>query len=184
MRRHLIIEGMDGSGKDSLINNLVMAHPSYTLHERASTSLGGPVADLVGWTERSVIEIANQRTDSPRYIFNRHPLISEPIYAPYRMINAGLRGKFRDVQWLRLQRSIVGGHAILVICDPGWSEVHKNLINTADGHMAGVIDNAHTIYQHYQEFQWPGPVIRYSYKRDNPDLLLTTISIMRQNKAL
>lgn len=181
MRRHIIIEGMDGSGKDSLIHDLMPLLPRHILHERASTSIGGPVADLVGWVERSVQEITDETTSSAQYVFNRHPTVSEPIYAPYRMINAGLRGAFRDTQWLNLQRRLIGQHAILVVCDPGWSEVHNNLLRTADGHMAGVLDNAHALHTHYREFVWPGPVLRYSYKRDNAESLLRTISIMRQN---
>jgi hypothetical protein len=178
-RRHLIVEGMDGSGKDTLVDQLLKIRPWPQLHDRASTSLGGPVDDLDTWVLRSITKMAY--AGSPRYIFNRHPLVSESIYAPFRKSNPGFRGKFLDPQWIVNQRVQAAKYAILVICDPGWQAVRNNLLKSPRNHMPGVMDNADILHHAYKEFMWPGPTLRFCYSRDTPESLMRTISIMEQN---
>ncbi len=165
-RRHIIVEGMDGSGKDTLIASL-MAHYSqdpypFFLHERASTSLGGPVANLSDW----VVKDLQAMPTHSRSVYNRHPLISEPIYAPRRRVNPGLRGKWQSHAWVNLHRSIASIHAVVIICHPPFSALHANLMRTPQGHMPGVIENAAELYDEYSKLVWPGATIRYNYRKD------------------
>jgi hypothetical protein len=179
LRRHLIVEGMDGSGKDTLISKLLMQLPGYTLHERASTSLGGPVANLSGW----VIDDLTQMPTQPLSIYNRHPLISEPIYAPYRRIGGGLRGAWRDRSWVALNRVIAAEHCLVILCHPSWFTVQYNLLQTSQGHMPGVMENARSLWDAYDKLVWPGRCIRYNYRRDSVPTLMQTINMKLGRQA-
>lgn len=176
-RRHIIVEGMDGSGKDRLIRELMdnMNLPGFTVHERASTSLGGPVADLAEWTVNDVLSMGDQ----PKSIYNRHPLVSEPIYAPIRKVNPGLAGVWRSEVWVKTYQRLVAREAVLVVCQPPFPEVRKNLEATGpQGHMPGVYDNMMHLYDTYKELVWPGLHIRYDYMLDTPDTLVTLLNRM------
>jgi hypothetical protein len=165
MNNHLIIEGMDGSGKDTLINTL-MAYKHWDkapqLHDRASTSLGGPLPRLDEWVIRDMEGMPSQRFS----IYNRHPLISEPIYAPYRLVNRGMSGLFATPSWVQAQRKELCKSAVVVWCVPSWQTVHTNLMKAPMSHMPGVIQNAHQLYVSYIRTinEWKGPYVRYNYE--------------------
>jgi len=170
--RSIIVEGMDGSGKDTLIDALIKAFPDHTLHERASTSLGGPVHNLSGWVARDSMHLTKT---SRFYIYNRHPLISEPIYGKYRP------GKptdpiFTNAGWLAAYRKIVSDYTVLVICQPPYPMVRNVLwAQGPDAHMPGVYDNALDLYTDYKSFVWPGKTIRYNYVNDRFETLTRLI---------
>lgn len=166
--RSIIVEGMDGSGKDTLIEKLLISLPKHHLHERASTSLGGPVDGLAEWVRKDAHHITT--SDIP-HIYNRHPLISEPIYAPYRP-DRPLSPGFENAAWVDAYRRIVGSAAVVVICQPPWSVVKTNLDASADGHMPGVVDNAPKLYEAYGSLVWSGRSIRYNYTADPYSSLL------------
>jgi hypothetical protein len=164
---------MDGTGKDGLINELMIQFsPQFQVHERASTSLGGPVANLADWV---VADMHNMPTNPP-YIYNRHPLISEPIYAPRRKINPGLRGVWRNPPWIDTYLRFAAQHCVLVICQPPFATVADNLLRSgADAHMPGVFEAAEELYKEYETFVWHGATIRYSYLRDSKESVARTI---------
>lgn len=170
VRRHLVVEGMDGSGKDTLIRSLLTyraqtedSGPHFTLHERASTSLGGPVTNLDMWVVNDLSRMVTG--DLPPSLYNRHPLISELIYADRRLVNVGLKFPFTDPSWVEKHRKMLAYHSVLVVCDPGWRTVKRNLDRSVGGHMPGVAESAEQLYSEYQEviYRWAGPVIRYNY---------------------
>lgn len=172
MRRHIIVEGMDGSGKDHLIDSLVECFPDHTPHERASTSLGGPVANLADWVVRDVTTMREQ----PPSIYNRHPLVSEPIYAERRHVNTGLRGVWTSDAWIDAWRRAASPFCTLVICQPEYHVVRANLQRSGENaHMPGVMDHALELYTDYQTLVWPGPSIRYNYVTDDIDSLVSLI---------
>lgn len=188
-RRHLIIEGMDGSGKDTLIHHLIktISHPGtplgtqfpqphFRVHARASTSLGGPVDELDQWVENDLALMALARP----WIYNRHPLISEPIYAPYRQINPGSKGKFRDPNWIKAKSVMVARQSFLVVCDPGWDHIKKTLRENHGAHMPGVVENAENLYAQYINvgYNWPGPVLRYNYMEAAPSFVAQRLHTM------
>lgn len=167
-RRHIIVEGMDGSGKDYLIKELIPLFPDHTPHERASTSLGGPVANLADWVTNDITTMREQ----PPSIYNRHPLISEPIYAERRHVNTGLRGVWTSEAWVDACRRAAAPFCTLVICEPPFATVKRNLKNAGHhAHMPGVMDHAVELYVDYCNLMWPGPTIRYNYRKDSIESL-------------
>lgn len=171
-RKHIIVEGMDGSGKDTLINQLTEHFPTHALHERASTSLGGPVANLVDWTVWDVETMALQ----PASIYNRHPLVSEPIYADRRLGNPGLKPPWTMDAWLNDYRRMASDHCVLVICQPPYHVVSGNLERSGpEAHLAGVYQNRLDLFTDYALLVWPGPSIRYNYTTSNAQDLANII---------
>lgn len=181
MRRHLIIEGCDASGKDTLIKNMFerqVIKDKFIVHERASTSLGGPVASLENWVTQDLINIyGNDRKVNPiSWIYNRHPLISELIYAEFREVNRGLSGMFKDSAWVGTQRRVLATNVILVICQPPWPIINKQMIEQGpNAHMPGVYENRHAIYNGYRNLSWPGMTIRYDRTRSSVDDLIRNL---------
>jgi hypothetical protein len=172
MRKHIIVEGMDGSGKDTLIAELEKLFPQHRKHARASTSLGGPVADLATWTALDVRTMADQ----PPSIYNRHPLVSEPIYADYRGVNPGLKAPWTNLTWVHTYRRLASQHAVMVICHPPYSVLESNLERSgASSHMPGVLANRLELYKHYGAVVWPGPSVRYNYISAEPQTVADLI---------
>jgi hypothetical protein len=176
MRRHIIVEGMDGSGKDTLIESLLPLFPDHVLHARASTSLGGPIANLAEWTVEDVTTMNTQ----PPSIYNRHPLVSEPIYANYRQIQRGLRGVWSNEAWVHTYRRLASTASVLVICQPPFSIVRANIREAgAHAHMPGVYEHMLELYTEYATLHWPGSIIRYDYTKDTPETLAGIITRAR-----
>lgn len=179
MNKHIIVEGCDGSGKDTLIASLLGRIPGSRVHPRASTSLGGPIENLSDWVERTNLGLETLgNLPFPRWIFNRHPLISEYIYADKRFVNRGLTGPFRNRRWREFQSRWLSEYTILVVCQPSMDHVFENLRSTAGQHMPGVLENWGAIYSEYANLVWPGTVIRYNYAMDTVDDLVSTLNKM------
>lgn len=168
MRRHIIVEGPDGSGKDTLIRNLKSFFPLHVLNQRASTSEGGPVENLEAWV---MADLASMPT-KPASIYNRHPLVSEYVYSDLRKINRGLR--LPTGKWIPDARRMAANNALLVICLPPFETVERQAWQGT--HMPGVIENLPTIYSRYAAFAWPGVTIRYNRLRNDVETLALTIS--------
>lgn len=172
--RSIIVEGMDGSGKDTLIGALVERFPDHTLHERASTSIGGPIANLAQWVAKD----AKAMHSSGPWIYNRHPLISELIYAPRRTVNPGLSEPWTNAAWVAAYRRLVARESVVVICQPPFDVVRRTLERQgADSHMPGVYQNQGALYREYAKFVWSGRLIRYDYTKDTVNSLVHSLSI-------
>lgn len=172
--KSIIVEGCDGSGKDTLIDKLMSLPWGYRLHERASTSLGGPVSHLGDWVIRDAPAMNRRRP----YIYNRHPLISEPIYAPVRKVNPGLSGEWTSPEWIAEWRRIVGSQSVLVICQPPFRAVANTVkAQGPEAHMPGVAENIRRIYLSYNRLVWPGTTLRYDYTFD---LFPTLVSVLHK----
>lgn len=163
--RHIIVEGCDGTGKTTLINELLeykqhgQTEPYFTMHERASRSQEGPVDALDTWVEKDLAGIDTH----PPSVYDRHPLISEPIYGP--VCRGMLPGKFNDGLWQVTARSRLARYSLVIWCVPPWNTVRNNLVASAHNQMAGVIINARRIYDMYSlaSKTWPGVSMRYDY---------------------
>lgn len=181
--RHIIVEGPDGSGKDTLIRDLLVLFPDHTLHARASTSLGGPVSDLARWVSRDVNTMDIQHPS----IYNRHPLISELVYHRYRQGDqAGYRSaEWTHAAWRNAMRKHASKHAIVVFCQPPAHVVRKTVNQQGrDAHMPGVYDNILDIYTDYATHLWPGISIRYDYTKDTvPDLIKKICRAFHQGRV-
>lgn len=182
MRKHLIVEGFDGTGKDTLIEAIRGLFPDHTLHPRASTSLGGPVSELADWVDDDLAHL--DRDDCPAYIYNRHPLISEPIYGPYREINRGVAKRFDDPDWLANRRRIMAANSTLIICEPHFSIVDATLKRQGrQAHMPGVFENRLTLYTAYTRLVWPGLHMRYNWTTATPAALARLIKMENSNNG-
>ena len=163
MKRHIVVEGMDGTGKSNLIEALMHSHLNkrFQLHERASTSVGGPVSNLDRWTDDDINSMAMQ----PSSIYDRHPLISEPIYGP--ICRGFMPGMFKNARWLDSRQRLMRYYCLIIWCTPPWHEVERNVLGTEGQHMPGVATHARTLYDAYRNFAfaWPGTSIRYDYTR-------------------
>jgi hypothetical protein len=164
---HFIIEGPDGSGKDTLIRELLTLMPDHTLHERASTSIGGPVANLAEWVSADIGTI-----DQPPSIYNRHPLVSERIYAKYRRPPGYASLEFGHRGWVSAMQRRMSARSVMVLCLPPRDTVLDTVKRQGiTAHMPGVYEHIGEIYDDYAEFTkpyWPGPIVRYDYTRMSP----------------
>lgn len=170
MRRNILVEGMDGSGKDTLIGQLCELYQhSVTVHPRFSTSLGGPIAQGDELAYLVADDALNMPLVEKLTLYNRHPIISEPIYCGLRK---GPVGMWASTSWLDSYRRFLGRYSAVVLCMPSFETVEANLLKNPEGQMAGVLENARELYDAYAALHWPGPIIRYDYNRDTPHTLV------------
>lgn len=153
----IIVEGVDGSGKDTLIERLLkdFGH-ELQLGPRASDSIKGPLTNLGGWLIRDIHEWAYIETTR---VYNRYPVISEPIYGPL------LRGYIDPTvpQVMEACRRQLEQQALVVWCCPPLDRVTQNVSKARD--MPGVEENIRTLYKHYRQSErgWIGPKVSYDY---------------------
>lgn len=147
MRKFIIVEGVDGSGKSTLIDVL-----SKTLNvpvaKRAVTSEGGPPADLNKWFWKEL-----DREDT--VIYDRFPAYSDPIYSTVlnrkRLIGPAAVRYFKDHY-----------SPFLIVCDPGWLAVSQAVLRNEQ--MPGVMANLEKLYAQYRAI----PDVSYRYNHTNP----------------
>jgi hypothetical protein len=166
LRHNIVVEGMDGSGKDTLIAELMKLYPlkgrHMRTHPRFCTSIGGPVArgdELAAL----VSDDALRMPDNGLTVYNRHPIISEPIYC---VLRDGPQGVWASTAWVDSWKRFLGRYCAVVLCQPPLEHVRANLLRDENGQMSGVIDNMDSLYEKYAELHWPGPIIRYNYTKD------------------
>lgn len=160
--RHIIVEGCDGTGKTNLVNRILARYPHLVMHERASSSTGGPVPALDEWTTTDATTMGSQAHS----VYDRHPIISEPIYGP--ICRSGVPGSFNYSDWTHAIRQTVAEFTIVVFCIPPWQNVWTNIYNTRDNQMPGVTLHARRIYDTYDRVAraWPGSLVRHDYTTD------------------
>lgn len=163
--RHIIVEGPDGSGKGNLIRDL-RAHLGLPLHPRFVQSVGGPPPDL------DVMVMADCNTPAfndghHTWVYDRHPLISEPIYGP--IVRGEMLGSFRLPSWVDRMRVRVAQRSLVVFCIPPYVEVYNNVHGPIE-HMEGVDKRIYEIYGEYSRTHklWPGPFIVHDYVQNPP----------------
>ncbi len=116
----VLVEGGDGSGKTTLAEQLAEHFGAEYEH------VGPPRTDMTIFAEH--IEYAFVLAEEyGRVIFDRFHLgcfAYGPIFRPENDVD-GI-GDFRRVDW-DLFESLVKDRCLLVLCDPGWDEVEKNV---------------------------------------------------------
>jgi len=170
IRRNVIVEGPDGSGKSTLIGHL-SDRLGLKVHERASDSKTGPVEDLAGWVDR---DISTDWTD--RWIYDRYPVISEPIYGPHarRLI----RAPFGNPAYIANVNEVLYRTATVVWCLPPEAVVVENVTSTIANQMDGVVANIRRIYQAYVTayFRWRGSKLLWDYGRHDLSLFVENLT--------
>lgn len=154
----IIVEGPDGSGKDTLIDELIhQLGVDVVKGPRAvKSSISGPVDNLGDWVLKDYREWG--MTEACR-IYNRHPLISEKVYGP--VLRGGIERGLSDASEALLQA--FAGSTLVIMCRPPL-EVVRECVN-ADRDMRGVVDNIDEIYSRYQAMEklWPGWMVKYDW---------------------
>lgn len=152
----IIVEGMDGTGKSRLVAR-ISEYFNIPIHEKASDPILGPVNNLMEWAYHDVIT----QPEQPLSVYDRHPLISEYIYAP---VCRTLRKEFITPAAHNLIR-LCARQAFVVWCDPGYARVTHNLLENPQEQMDGVIENTGKIYDLYWSMRmfWPGQSTVYNY---------------------
>lgn len=172
MLRHIVVEGVDGSGKTTLVERLAQWNDGYfTLPEkRSSSSLGGPVQDLDTWVENEA-QLMSFRGPT---LYDRHPLISEPIYGP--TCRGVLPGRFNSPTWLGMYQGRLAYTALVIWCVPPLPEVIRNVAGSEQ--MPGVQANIGALWQQYRRASlvWSGVQMRYDYTTTSLETVLYNLS--------
>lgn len=158
----IILEGPDGGGKTTLLEDLREQYPSIPVHDRASSSGadGGPVVDLFDWVLIDVPTWSSQELS----FYDRHPLVSEYIYGP--IIRGTMDPRFHTTPHLRrLMR-----RALTIVCLPPLEVVRASV--SAERDMSGVTTHIDAIWHSYASLRafWSSTVgiVHYDYTRHEP----------------
>lgn len=156
--RHLVLEGPDGGGKTRLAQAICAKFSNVTMAEKASTSLKGPIKNLAAWV-RNQFDVMDRSL--PVLLYDRHPVISEPIYGP--IARDGAQPGFSPSPWLSTARLNMYSRTYVIWCIPPIDVVRKAM--AVEGQMPGVADNIEKLHAAYLQAmqEWGGPGIRYDF---------------------
>lgn len=130
----IIVEGPDGAGKTTLIKYLV-EKLELPVAPRVVSKDAEAMVDLKKWVEDNVSG-GWQPT-----IFDRHRLISEPIYGP--ILRPRLEEGFTDVGWFYEQlRRFYRANPTIIYCLPPFRQVWENVQDDPDNR---VVAQQHTL---------------------------------------
>ena len=158
----IILEGPDGAGKTTLLEDLSKRF-EIPKGPRASDSEKGPVRDLCGWVDNDLMNWGQRGLR----IYDRYPLISEPIYGPL------LRGSVpyrMTTSWMRSRLNTLRGMSLVIWCLPDVHTVIRNVEDSGNAQMDGVVSQITSIWNAYAvaSNSWTGPGMTYDYTTDNP----------------
>lgn len=159
----IIVEGPDGGGKTTLVNKIHKAF-ELPLAPKASDSLKGPVPNLCRWVDNDLLEWGSK----PLAIYDRYPLISEPIYG------SAIRGKLplpMTRSWMRSRTNTMRSLSLVIWCVPPFDVVKANVIDHPGEHMTGVAEDIDAIWSLYawQSNVWPALSMAYDYDSSSPE---------------
>lgn len=179
----IIVEGPDGAGKTTLVQHLAQKF-NIPVAERVVDQDTKPlIDDLKHWTE------SNLKHGLQWMIFDRHRLISEPIYAPCmgRVAQPG----FDDIQWFTARMiDFTRVRPFIVYCLPPFEKVAQNLAD--DFKNRAIFDHIEPIYNAYVA-QAAGDIARgqavhFDYVQDSEydriDMLFKLWEINNRNRLL
>lgn len=137
----IIVEGPDGAGKTTLIQQLSHAW-GVPIAPRVVATDTSAMVDLCEWTEQNL-----NRGFHSDVLYDRHRLISDPIY------QAAIPTKTPDMRlyrpgWLRSQyERFMQCHPFIIMCLPPRTVVHANLAD--DPHNEAILPHIDRVYNGY-----------------------------------
>lgn len=172
----IIIEGPDGGGKTTFIRKLAEI-TGYPIAPRVVTQRAEAMVDLKQWVEQNLAQ-GFQYT-----IYDRHRLISEPIYGS--ILRNRLEPGFDDLEWMTTQLSLFYGQVnpYIIYCIPSLDDVKYNIFNGEDDNtvVEAKVSNIYSAYvakaamdiashsrvftYNYKEIPDPTSFIQYLYQR-------------------
>lgn len=158
----IIVEGPDGSGKTTLIKDLSYRY-GLPISPRVVGTDTEAMVDLVDWVEQNVSR-GFQYT-----LFDRHRLISEPIYGP--IMGRVSNQPFISTSWMN---TIMGRFyecsPMFIYCLPPLETVMTNLEDDPDNivvrEKADLIFEAYNFKAHQHYYEMPHRVMIYDYTED------------------
>jgi hypothetical protein len=136
----IIVEGPDGAGKSTLVHHLAEKYNIPIAARVVDENTNPMIDDLKHWTE------VNLKKGLQWMIFDRHRLISEPIYAPVMKRRA--QPGFDDVKWFTGRMiDFTRIHPFIIYCLPDFEVVKANLAD--DPHNLVVYNLIEYIYNAY-----------------------------------
>lgn len=135
----IIVEGPDGAGKTTLVGQLA-EDLGWPIAGRVVGQDTKPMVDLKLWVEENVDKGWHHM------MYDRHRLISEPIYAP---IKSRLTPGFDDYAWMfNMLSEFYDTEPIIIYCLPAKPVVIRNVL-TGDDDNSAVEDVIDQVYQGY-----------------------------------
>jgi hypothetical protein len=183
--RHVIVEGPDGAGKTRLVEYL-----SQTLDipraPKISDSLKGVTGiDLAGYVDRDLSIWANYKSPDPRIgnwsptkieskLYDRYPLISEPIYGQH--VRHKMADRFLTPWYHEAWERFLALDPLVIFCMPPYNVVCQHV--TPERDMPGVWRNLDRLYTAYaiEALKYPGTKAVYDYTTMKPGDLITACS--------
>ena len=138
----IVVEGPDGAGKSILVRRLCQEF-NLEPEKRVVDKDTNPIDDvsLKGWVDEDL------KAWPRAAIYDRHRLISEPIYAP--IMRGRLADGFEDPIWFARQLNAFWRiHPIVIYCLPPPDEVARNVMR-AETENEAVCRSIATIYWMY-----------------------------------
>jgi hypothetical protein len=120
----IVVEGPDGAGKTTLINQLVEL-TGLPVAPRVVSKEAKAMVDLVQWVADN-LDAGWQPT-----IFDRHRLISEPIYGPI-FREQPMEGFSNPLWFLDRLRSFYELEPLIIYCLPPLSTIYANIMTDPD----------------------------------------------------
>lgn len=185
----LILEGPDGSGKTTL-GEFMSKELKWPVAPKVVLSNTEAMVNLQRWTEE------NTARGFQRTIFDRHRLISDPIYR-FALDKPRSPGLY-DYHWLNVQmEKFVKAEPIIVYCLPPLREVKFSVEHdTANMRVAPYISKIYDMYIARSAVDFAqrtftrgtpdnmrGPVsLLYDYTRMSPDEILHTVEYIMHRR--
>jgi hypothetical protein len=163
----VIIEGPDGSGKTTLINQL-QKDVNLPIHERFCNSDGSPTrnnSETQDPGERAQL-FYHAYTDTasldsqPTSIYDRHAMVSEYVYGP--IVRGALPPQFGSHQASQMIK-VIAQRSLFVLCRPPFERLMMSV--RAQTQMDGVHDQIKSIKTAYDALYvyWPGQKMTYDF---------------------
>jgi hypothetical protein len=151
----LIVEGPDGAGKSTLVERLSKDLDMYVMPKVVDKDTN-PMVNLVQWVHDDVT------SGLKRAMYDRHRLISEPIYGP--VIRSRMEPGFDNPRWLReYQRKFRELEPFVIFCIPPIEAVLSNV----DGDQDNIVVKEHIELIYWLYFNlaaiWATPTAVWDY---------------------